>query len=1204
MNLKPLLRPALAAALLGVAALPIPAAGALNFPTTSKLATEGRWVKITCDKPGMQQITYDKLREWGFSDPSKVRVFGYSTSRMFVKNGLYGDFTTPGLPTDLKVMKTLRWPESSPSKLVFYNEGQFAHSTTMTSVSTYVNYYDTTNSYLLTDARTDNDAIETSGYLSGRNNSVTYHRSLEYVRDMTTNPRSGGALYFGTPWTTETNEVTLTMTDPTTGLSDTYASTLFFNVSFSAISDVNGNLNASATLNDTEMMTQLSVTELAAPAQATAIAMTEHDGYTKFKVNAGAPNLLPATFTINRTNDKSKKAKTVYPRYYALSYMRDNILRPETGQMTMYFDFITVKNSTIQFKGEALPLGETAATASTTPLKLSKELYVWDVSYPLLPLNLEKQRISTTDNDASTWAVTIPAHTLDDATYGARISGYPLVAFRPSTTLHEPVYAGEVKSQNLHGMAQCDMLIITTETLRPQAERLARAHEEIQGLKVNVVTHDEVLNEFTAGTRHAMAYRLLSKMLYDRNAKSTGAQYRYLLLMGPAVWDNIHTILPKGEYLLSYETPLYNYANMSGRNFASNDYFGDVDDDVNEYNLPSRASSVAVGHIDAYDLDEARRAVDKTINYLKNPPFDSDALTRALYQCDSGVTFRNDAVANSDRAVNFQNSLTTERLFLDLASDKSNGDTSLRDLVAEALAEGRYYWNYTGHANATEFRSSKCVWNSGLAANLKYNLPPIAMFGTCDTYVFDQMDGGIVHQMMMNEHGGVIAAVAACRSVYHTQNNYMARGFERAMFDRPAERGLATVGDLYVRAKANALTETSNLGATLYGNTRCYNLVGDPAVPLYVPSSHVLVSELSGNAVTSNPNKQADASVSVVPDKPFTIKGFVAADSTSTAVTADFNGTVYISIYDRPRSERTVYGSNAAYITTDHVPLLRTAAKVTNGVFETTVTLPAGSGGSASLPSDAGGIGEYNRMTLLAVRDGAAEIASGASRALALQPYDESQAITDAQAPVIEEAYINTADFTDGMTVAPSPTLYVQATDEGLGFSTGYASGTQALEVSVDGKPCTDDVATLMRPGADGAITLALPLGDLTPGEHSVTITATDRAGNMSTRMLTFSIAGAVIEASIAVAESPAREQATLTIATAEALATPQVTVVIRNAAGATVRTITGTSTECVWDLTDNTGSPVADGTYTAFAQLTDGSATGSTAPLQVIVVR
>ncbi|MCM1336937.1 MAG: C25 family cysteine peptidase [Candidatus Amulumruptor caecigallinarius] len=1194
MNLKTLLRPALAiAVLIGAALFPAQAAGALSFPASSKLATPGHWVKITCDKPGMQQITYDRLREWGFADPSKVRVYGYSTARMFVNKGYYGDFNTPGLPTDLQVVKTLRWPESSPRKLIFYNEGQFAHDPAATSVQTYINFYDTTASYLLTDARTDNDAIETQPYLSGRGTTYSYHRSLIYVNDQTHNPLSGGALYTGEPWATTTKDVSFTLTDPTPGLSNSYSAYFFFNVAFSPVNVSTGSLEMKADLIAADYLSQISTTNLKAGADATALHITQKDGYNRFKIASGAPNLLPVSFTLTRANLAENYKCTVYPRHYALTYMRNNLLRPEEGQMTMYFDFITVANSRIQFKGEALPLGQTSG--STTPLRLANDMYVWDVSYPLFPLNLAKKLTSSYASDTATYEVTIPTHSLDANVYGSRLGSYPLVAFRPSSTLHEPVLAAEVKPQNLHAMEQCDMLIITTETLRPEAERLAQAHRDLQGLAVNVVTHDEILNEFTGGTRHAMAYRLLAKMLYDRNATSSDAKFRYILLFGPAVWDNLHTILPKGEYLLSYETHLYNYVNFLGRNFASNDYFGDLADDVNETNLPTRAASVAVGHIDAYNLGEAAAAVNKTIAYIKNPPMNSDVLTRALYLSDSGVSFRNDAIVNSDRAIGFRNDLTAERLFLDLASDKPNGDTSLRDRLAESLTEGRYYWNYSGHADPVEFRSTKPIWNNALAATTKYDLPPVAMFGTCETYVFDHMDGGIVHRMMMNERGGIIAGVASCRSVYHTQNNIMARGFERALFDDPASRGITTVGDLYVRAKSNTLTESSESGPRLYGNTRCFNLVGDPAVPVYYPTSHVLLSEVNGTAIDSNPNNQEAASVTAVPDKPFTIKGFIAADSTKTDVTTTFNGTVYITVFDHPRSERTLL-STAADIATDHVPLLRTAAVVTDGVFSATLTLPAGTTGSA----------DYNRITLLAVREGATETAAGASTVLSLLPYDATQAITDTEAPVIEQAYINTEDFVDGMTILPSPepTLYVHATDCGLGFSSGYATGSQAFEVSVDGKPCADNATSRMRTLADGTMMFTLPLGNLAPGDHVVSISATDRVGNTASRTLYFRIAPESIPATISVAEEPARTQATITVTTSETLSNPQVTAVIRDAAGRTVRTITGSSTDINWDLTDSNGSPVADGTYTIFAQITDRGATGHTNAIPVIVIR
>ena len=52
-----------------------------KYASTSRLAS-GKWVKIALTKSGMYQITYDQLAEMGFSDPSKVKVYGHGGSLM------------------------------------------------------------------------------------------------------------------------------------------------------------------------------------------------------------------------------------------------------------------------------------------------------------------------------------------------------------------------------------------------------------------------------------------------------------------------------------------------------------------------------------------------------------------------------------------------------------------------------------------------------------------------------------------------------------------------------------------------------------------------------------------------------------------------------------------------------------------------------------------------------------------------------------------------------------------------------------------------------------------------------------------------------------------------------------------------------------------------------------------------------------------
>ena len=43
---------------------------------------EGRWVKIAVPSTGLYRITPAQLRNWGFSSPENVRVYGYGGRRI------------------------------------------------------------------------------------------------------------------------------------------------------------------------------------------------------------------------------------------------------------------------------------------------------------------------------------------------------------------------------------------------------------------------------------------------------------------------------------------------------------------------------------------------------------------------------------------------------------------------------------------------------------------------------------------------------------------------------------------------------------------------------------------------------------------------------------------------------------------------------------------------------------------------------------------------------------------------------------------------------------------------------------------------------------------------------------------------------------------------------------------------------------------
>ena len=80
----------------------------------NSILAEGNWVKISTTDAGIYQITEDSLRAWGFTDPSKIKLFGYGGTvidELFANSDNYID-DLPQIPL---------WRHNN--KLYFYSQG-------------------------------------------------------------------------------------------------------------------------------------------------------------------------------------------------------------------------------------------------------------------------------------------------------------------------------------------------------------------------------------------------------------------------------------------------------------------------------------------------------------------------------------------------------------------------------------------------------------------------------------------------------------------------------------------------------------------------------------------------------------------------------------------------------------------------------------------------------------------------------------------------------------------------------------------------------------------------------------------------------------------------------------------------------------------------------------------------------------------------
>ncbi len=116
----------------------------------NSILSEGKWVKISVETTGMHLITDAQLREWGFTEPSKVKVYGYGGQR--ISDALYIHNYTDDLPLA---------PQKKISRgIAFYAQGPVKWSKANNSYSPAQNPFSTKGYYYLSDRDNDTTSLK------------------------------------------------------------------------------------------------------------------------------------------------------------------------------------------------------------------------------------------------------------------------------------------------------------------------------------------------------------------------------------------------------------------------------------------------------------------------------------------------------------------------------------------------------------------------------------------------------------------------------------------------------------------------------------------------------------------------------------------------------------------------------------------------------------------------------------------------------------------------------------------------------------------------------------------------------------------------------------------------------------------------------------------------------------------------------------
>ena len=399
------------------------------------------------------------------------------------------------------------------------------------------------------------------------------------------------------------------------------------------------------------------------------------------------------------------------------------------------------------------------------------------------------------------------------------------------------------------------IIVPSSGKLTAQAERLAALHRAQRGLTVKVVRADEVYNEFSSGTPDATAYRRYLKMLYDRASTADEAPKYLLLfgdgawdnrMLSPA-W----TATSPDDYLLCYEAE--NSFNAVD-SYVVEDYFGLLDDGEGT-NLKTDKVDVGVGRFPVTTVEQARQMVDKVAAYMNNTHAGAWKNTILMLGDDGDRNrHMDDAELVAQMLESEYPDYMVKRIYWDAfpmeATSTGNSYPVVRKRLLELFKDGALMVNYSGHG-APDVISHELVLNKTDMEELSSPRLPVWVTVSCDITPFDNSELSFGESAFLNPKGGAIGLLTSTRTTYAEQNRRVNYFFSKYAFARDDYGRRLSLGDAVRLAKCDLITTGDASLVDKSGNKLNYVLIGDPALVVGNTDYRMVVDELNGVSVGS-----------------------------------------------------------------------------------------------------------------------------------------------------------------------------------------------------------------------------------------------------------------------------------------------------------------------------------------------------------------
>lgn len=360
----------------------------------------------------------------------------------------------------------------------------------------------------------------------------------------------------------------------------------------------------------------------------------------------------------------------------------------------------------------------------------------------------------------------------------------------------------------------------------------------------------------------------------------------------------------------NYKNNSYSVGTM--HSYVTDDYYALLDDgegaDFSGSSVTEKID-LGVGRFLCHTEADAKWLVDQAISYLNNAQTGSwknrmwvigDVGDENLHMNDAqSVASQVASVTSSD--------IMLRCLFPDIyqitSSAKGATYPEATQRLKTLMQQGALIFNYNGHGSPDRLSHQFLLSKEDMQENVSTSRP-MWIFASCEITPYDQNISDLGRNALFNEKGPAIGILCAARSVYSNYNCAIDRGFIKYGFAKSDQGKRYTMGDALRLAKCELVTNSGNtIGTDMTINKLKYVLLGDPALTLSYADSGIVIDSINGQLLGADSFSQLPVGGKVH------FSGYIKDSTSEQSPNESFNGTLTATVY-APQQSLTCKGYN------------------------------------------------------------------------------------------------------------------------------------------------------------------------------------------------------------------------------------------------------------------------------------------------------